>query len=177
MSETYPHLQLRPVGTSERRKRPAGFGYQKAERDHEYFYKATARKLRSLKEEHKKTKAIYSRYLNPNLIFKVTLTNSRWKCALGARPDTMKLRYRMERITISRNGPQKWSVPYGWRQAVQRRNNTGIMAVDVSDMGACAERRHVRIPVEGACVSRGRAGYAGQTPGSAHPSTWRISSG
>ncbi|MBI1658744.1 MAG: S8 family peptidase [Thaumarchaeota archaeon] len=76
MSETYPHLQLRPVGTSERRKRPAGFGYQKAERDHEYFYKATARKLRSLKEEHKKTKAIYSRYLNPNLIFKVTLTKT-----------------------------------------------------------------------------------------------------
>ena len=103
--------------------------------------------------------------------------HSRWKCVLGAHPDTMKLCHRMARITISRNGPQKLSVPYGWRQAVQRRNNAGMMTVDVSDMEAYAGRRDTRLPVEGACVSRGRAGSAGQTPGPAHPSTWRISLG
>jgi hypothetical protein len=73
MAEKLPHLPLPEPESFIRKKRIAKFGYQKAERDTQKFYQTEIKKLDFIGDSYKKDKQIYSKYFNPNLIFKIKL--------------------------------------------------------------------------------------------------------
>ena len=58
------------------RKKRRGVGYKSADRDHSKFYRAATKKLDILEKQHISDKETYSKYLDPNLIFKIKLTQN-----------------------------------------------------------------------------------------------------
>ena len=73
MAEKLPHLPLPESESFIRKKRIAKFGYEKAERDTQKFYQTEIKKLDFIGDSYKKDKQKYSKYFNPNLIFKIKL--------------------------------------------------------------------------------------------------------
>ena len=90
------------------------------------------------------------------------------KCALGARPGTIKLCYHVAQTAASQNMPQDGSVPYDGRQAIQQRGNAYMMTANVSGIKE-GMRRVGQRPAScgGACGSRGGLGLPDRLPVSA----------
>lgn len=74
-TEKYDHLDLVTFYDSARKGR-RGFGYKMANRDPKYFYKTTTRTLIDIKKQHKINTKKFSKYFDPNLIFKIKLMDS-----------------------------------------------------------------------------------------------------
>ncbi len=73
MAEKFPHLTLPESESFMRKKRIAKFGYEKAKRDTKNFYQTEIQKLDLIADGYKKDKQKYSKYFDPNLIFKIRL--------------------------------------------------------------------------------------------------------
>lgn len=73
--EKYSHLPLIKSSIFDKKKKSGGFGYAKTKRDVNEFYKAEIKKLDFIGDTYKKDKETYHNYFDPNLIFKIKLTN------------------------------------------------------------------------------------------------------
>ncbi len=71
----YPHLPLTKSSGFVRKKRMGGFGYVKADRDADEFYKTEIKKLDLIGGAYKKDREAYNNYFDPGLIFKIKLIN------------------------------------------------------------------------------------------------------
>lgn len=59
-----------------RGKRKGGGGYKVTKRDQKAFCQSTVRKLDALEQHHNSDKQRYGKYIDPNLIFKINLTQN-----------------------------------------------------------------------------------------------------
>lgn len=73
MNEMYPHLVL-ALSNNFVQKKGRGGGYKNTNKD-EKFYKTQIQKLNSISEAYSKSKEEYKQYFEPNLIFKIKLSD------------------------------------------------------------------------------------------------------
>lgn len=101
MSEQFPHLELNVVSEGfPRRKRPGGFGYPPAARDHTQFYKTKIQKLSSITQKFTADASKLRKYYDPSLIVKIKLNNV-------ADDDTFRAELRRAGIETISSAPDK----------------------------------------------------------------------